>query len=147
MSGVSIEELLMSLASLRENMACAIQHVHVTAISETSQLIPRLNGSRAADVALRNAQDPYTAADVLPQLVALRTLDAKLHHLPSGFFVSLPTSLETLRLCLPTPLSPGELDGIQRLRNLRQVALTHDASTAAALRRALPPGCQLSHLN
>ena len=137
----------MSLASLSKKMTGAIQHMHVLGIVEDSLLIPRPIGSRDECIALRNAQDPYTAADVLPQLVALRTLDVTLRRLPPGFFVSLPPSLEVLRLWLPMPIELGEVAGIQRLSNLRHVEVWHDASSAAALQRALPSGCQLSHLD
>ena len=146
---ISVEELMMSLLQLSDAWNPVIKHIEANATAAQSELIPRKPGSITWTIAQQNAAQPYTAADVLPQLTSLQTLNVQLHHLPEGFFASLPPSLVTLRLQLPAPLCAYELAaavaGLRTLPNLRSVALPHYASTAAdaALRGSLPPGCLL----
>ena len=144
---VSVDEFLMSVRVLGNGTG--VKHIRANASSETATLIPRLCGSGGEAIALEHAATPCTAAGVMAPHNGLLTLDVKLHHLPPGFFASLPSSLETLHVWLPTPQGPDELAAaaleFPRMHNLRDVALTHDASSALLLQQALPPGCLLSN--
>ena len=142
---VSVDELMMSLVALPHALKSSIKHVQADASSATSELQPRSPISAAWAIASRHATQPYVAAEVLPTLVSLETLDLTLHHLPDGFFACLPPSLETLRLRLPERLGAAELAAVfSRLVNLRSVALPlATPDDVAALQRALPAGCQL----
>ena len=154
---MSVEEFLVTLAVFADG-APRVLGIQANASSATSENIAHPSGCVSDVIAMRHAVRPFTAAEVLPPFIALKTLDIRLHHLPDGFFQSLPLSLETLRLCLPAPLSAQDLtsaeamSGIPRLRNLRCMALSYAGDPMAvmqqhlAIMRVLPLDCELRQL-